>query len=92
MYVPVPDAAKASSVCAEPSHQKWDFQRQIQGYFSEQELVGYGIVSGGQEMLLSLPFPELGDDKHRGLPPFSCNPSRKGGWPQRGGEGRSVIV
>lgn len=75
-----------------PPTQSGIFKGRCRGYFSEQELVGYGIVSGGQEMLLFLPFPELGDDKHRGLPPFSCDPSRRGGWPQRGGEGRSVIV
>lgn len=45
-----------------------------------------------QEMLLFLPFPGLGDDKHRGLPAFSCDPSRRGGLAPARGEGRSVIV
>lgn len=89
LYVPVPDAAKASSLRALPPTLGFS-KEDAEGISQSKRWLGIELSVVARKCCY--PFPELGDDKHWGLPPFSCDPSRRGGWSQRGGEERSVIV
>lgn len=78
----VPHATKLLP-CMGTSPVKRDLQKEMQRVFPGAS-AGWAFYRWWwplcQEILLFLPFPMLGDDdKHWGLPPFSCDPSRRWG-------------